>query len=79
MHPPQRSLTCVSFGTEILSSPQEYFSVTAANSQTFRVTAIFSVTISHLLSDSYHLTKALLTTTGTPLAQNTLVFIRVAV
>jgi hypothetical protein len=45
-------------GPEILSAPQEYFSATAANSQEFLVIVIFSVSISHLLSDGYHPTKA---------------------
>jgi hypothetical protein len=58
MHTPQCPFTCVSFVPEILSSSQEYFSAPAANSQTFRVIAIFSVTISHLLLDGYHPPKA---------------------
>jgi hypothetical protein len=58
MSPPQRPFACVSFGPEILSAHQEYFSATTANNQATPAIAIFSISISLLISGRYHLSKA---------------------
>jgi hypothetical protein len=54
---------------EIISFYKEDISATSANKPTTPAIAIFSISISLLIPNRYHPTKAFLTTTGTPLAK----------